>query len=240
MPRRGWIAAPDGWLQFIRRPRPPPPAQRWPPAKGKFQQSEHGMGHRDVSNRPGRWRREGQYVAQPSQPRPRLSPEEARAGASTKVTRLQAALTSLGPNDHAERFSLEASLRKAQQQATTPPVAEQAEQTAQFIKRAKKRLSSAEEWVQLPQDWRSECAKELHEAELRLERIRAEASEPLAPPPAPPDCEADVMRLRQQVVELQCQRPLFSRVQASHPMQSSVEAAQLVEERASKRRACGD
>ena len=127
-----------------------------------------------------------------------VSPEEARAGASMKVTRLQAALTSLGPNDHAERSSLEASLRKAQ---------EQEKQTAQFIERAKKRLTSAEEWVQWAQDWRSECAKELNEAELRLERIRAEAAEPLAAPPAP-------------VVELQCQRPLYSRVQASHPMQS--------------------
>ena len=131
-------------------------------------------------------------------------------------------------------------MRKAQQQATSPPVAEQEKQTAQFIERAKKRLTSAEEWVQWAQDWRSECAKELHEAELRLERIRAEAAEPLAAPPAPPDWEAEVMRLRQQVVELQCQRPLYSRVQASHPMQSSVEAAQLVEERASKRRACGE
>ena len=167
-----------------------------------------------------RWRREGQH-AQASQPRPRLSSEEARAGASLKVT--------FGPNDHAQRFLLEASFRRAQQQATSPLVAEQAEQTAQFIERAKKRLTSAEEWAQ---DWRSECATELHEAELRLEIIRAEAAEPLAAPPAPPDWEAEVMRLRQQVVELQCQRPLCS-VQASHH-------AQLVEERASKRRACGE
>ena len=51
-----------------------------------------------------------------------------RGGASTKVSRLQAALTSLGPNDHGERAVLEVSLRKAQQQATVPPVAERAEQ----------------------------------------------------------------------------------------------------------------
>ena len=35
MPRRGWVAAPDGWLQFIRGPGPL--AHRWPPAKGRFQ-----------------------------------------------------------------------------------------------------------------------------------------------------------------------------------------------------------
>ena len=61
-------------------------------------------------------------------PRARLSPEEVRAGTSTKVSRLQAALTSLGPNDHGERAVLEVSLRKTQQQATVPPVAGQAEQ----------------------------------------------------------------------------------------------------------------
>ena len=111
----------------------------------------------------GRWRREYPQQARADvPPRARLSPEEVRAGASTKVSRLQAALTSLGPNDHGERAVLEVSLRKAQQQATVPPVAEQAEQTAQFIERAKKRLSNADEWVQWAQEWRTECAKELH------------------------------------------------------------------------------
>ena len=28
MPRRGWVPTPDGWVQFIRGPRPP--AERWP------------------------------------------------------------------------------------------------------------------------------------------------------------------------------------------------------------------
>ena len=46
-----------------------------------------------------------------------------------------------------ERAALEVSLRKAQKQAIAPPVAEQAEQTAMFIERAKKRLTNAEEWV---------------------------------------------------------------------------------------------
>ena len=58
--------------------------------------------------------------------------------------------------------------------------------------------------------------------------------------PAPPDWEAEDRRLRQQVKELQCQKPLYSRVQASHPVQSSVEAAQMVQERAAKPRACAE
>ena len=151
-----------------------------------------------------------------------------------EVTRLQAALTSLGPNDHAERAALEVSLRKAQKQATAPLVAEQAEQTAMFIERAKKRLSNAEEWVQWAQGWRSECAKDLNDAELRLQRFRAEAEGTVAYPPAPPDCEAEVRRLRQQVTELPCQKQFYSRVQASHSVQSSVEAAQMVQERVAK------
>ena len=65
----------------------------------------------------------------------------------------------LGPNDHAERSSLEASLRKAQQQATFPLVAEQAEQTAQKNREGHETVTSAEEWVQWAQDWRSESAK---------------------------------------------------------------------------------
>ena len=80
-----------------------------------------------------------------------MSRTSVSGGVSTKVTKLQVALTSLGPNDHAERAALEVSLRKAQKQATA--------QTAMCIERAKKRFSNAEEWVQWAQDWRSECQR---------------------------------------------------------------------------------
>ena len=49
------------------------------------------------------------------------------------------------------------SLRKAQQDI--PLVAEQAERTARFIERAKKRLSNADEWVQWAQERRTEWPK---------------------------------------------------------------------------------
>ena len=54
--------------------------------------------------------------------------------------------------------------------------------------------------------------------------------------------EAEAKASRQQVVDLQGQQKssVFSRVAASHPVQSSVEAEQMVQERAAKRRACGE
>ena len=75
------------------------------------------------------------------------------------------------------------------------------------------------------------------EAKARLERLRSEV---IAEPSVPTDWETEVKKLRQQVAELQCQKPLYSRVQASHPVQSSVEAVQMVQERAAKRRACAE
>ena len=117
---------------------------------------------------------------------------------------------------------------------------EQGNQTAHFIERAKKRLTSAgsgSSGLKIG-DWSvpKSCTKPNCVWKGSVQKPRNRWQLP-SPPPAPPDWGSEVMRLRQQVVELLCQRPLHSRVQASHPMQSSVEAAQLVEERASKRRA---
>ena len=218
-----------------------PASQQWPSAKANRQQSEQCLGRlASVPERPGRWRQDRQFVGQPSQPRPRLSPEESRADASTKVARLQAALLTLGPEDLVEKAALEASLQKAQVQATVPPVAEQVKQTTQFIERAKKRLSSASEWVQWAQDWRSQRSKELAEAEERLVRLQAEEVHPMEEVVGK-DWETEAKALRQQIVELECRRQssVFTRVAAAHPVQSSVEAVQVVQERATKRRACG-
>ena len=223
MPRRGWITAPDGWLQIILGPHPV--SQQWPSAKANRQQSEQCVGRlASVPERPRRWRQDRQFVGQPSQPRPRLSPEESRADA-TKVARLQAALLTLGPEDLVEKAALEASLQKAQVQATVPPVAEQVKQTTQFIERAKKRLSSASKWVHWAQDWHSQCSKELAEAEERLVRLRAKEVHPMEEVVGK-DWEAEAKALRQQIVELEGRRQssVFNRVAAAHPVQSSVEA----------------
>ena len=59
-----------------------------------------------------------------------------RSYATTKVARLQAALLTLEPEDFVEKAALEASLQKAQVQATAPPVAEQVKQTTQGASQA--------------------------------------------------------------------------------------------------------
>ena len=176
------------------------PAKRWPPAKGKFQQSEQGMGRRDVSNR-RRWRRQGQHVAQVSQPRSRRLP------GGSPCRRFHEGHKIAGSNDRVG-----------------------AERPCREVWSGSSGLNIGDRCVP------KSCTKPNCVWRGSVQRPR----KPLAAPPAPPDWEAEVMRFSQEVVELQCQRPLYSRVQASHAMQSSVEAAQLVEERASKRRARGE
>ena len=73
----------------------------------------------------------------------------------------------------------------------------------------------------------------LTEARARLERLRSETI-------LSPHRLGNRGQEAQTVAELQCQKPLCSRVQASHPVQSSVEAVQMVQERAAKRRTCAE
>ena len=136
-----------------------------------------------------------QFNGRPGQgpSRERFSPEEVRSSASTEVTRLQAALMSLGPNNHVERAALEVSWRKAHKQTTTQLDAERA------VHR-----DCEESVVQC----RRVGPKEKNEAELWQQRLRAEAEEVIAELPTPPyweaDWEAQVRGPRQQVTELQC------------------------------------
>ena len=79
------------------------------------------------------------------------------------------------------------------------------------------------------QNWRSECAKELTEAALWLQTLRAEAEEMIVEPAAPQDWEAEVRRLRQHRIAV-----------SKATVRPSVEAAQMVQERAAKQRACAE
>ena len=60
------------------------------------------------------------------------------------MTRLQAAMANLGPDDVEEKKVLDAALREAQSQATVPPLEEQIAHTTKFLERAKKRLIAAD------------------------------------------------------------------------------------------------
>ena len=115
MPRKGWSAVevPSAWLQIIRGPRPP--AAQWPRAKA---QSKPVQKPNPKVGRPP--------AVQPQQTesheRQRRSPAEVRAMATTKIGRIRAAITSLGPDDTEERASLEAALARAEHLASIPPV----------------------------------------------------------------------------------------------------------------------
>ena len=118
---------PDGWLQIIRGPRPP--AAKWP--RAKVQTPMQQKPHCDCCAT-------GRFDASKLQDRPRRSPAEVRAVASTKILRIQAAIASLGADDIEERSSLEAALSRAQRLFVIPPVDKRIEDTSAFIARKKK------------------------------------------------------------------------------------------------------
>ena len=138
---------PDGWLQFIRGPRPP--AQRWPPAKGRVQQSEQGMGQgkgQVLSRVPtGRWRSRQFGFPQSNQgptppPLRQVSkpPEKVAADAIGEIQRLQAAIAALGDSTALVK-PLQEALPVAQARASVPPSQERVDSCKLFLERAKKR-----------------------------------------------------------------------------------------------------
>ena len=122
MPRKGWssVEVPDGWLQIIRGPRPP--AAKWPRAKAQSTpapRTSSTVTHRQPLSKSQTFQ---------MQDRPRRSPAEVRAVASTKILRIQAAIASLGA-DMEEKSSLEAAVSRAQRLLVIPPVDKRIEDT---------------------------------------------------------------------------------------------------------------
>ena len=81
MPRRGWVTAPDGWVQIIRGPHPP--AERWPKlvraaSAGASKPWQQVQGQAPV----GRWR-------QSEKPRSSVPPEVTIAAAKKRVGGLE-------------------------------------------------------------------------------------------------------------------------------------------------------
>ena len=164
--------------------------------------------------------------------RKRKTPEQVRSDASTKVSRLQAALNSLGDGDVEEKHVLELALSKAQKQAEEMPVDRQIEVTKDFIARAKRRMIVADEKIRLAkvalQDARDERDYDMREvplAEARLERLQKEVAPLCQTPPVSlvSDLEAEVQRLRSQLAQMEVTNAEGGR----HPPQSSTQAADL-------------
>ena len=245
MGRKGWTTmdVPSGWVQVIHGPKPP--SQRWPQVQGSRQlgadSQNRGPGAQQRRTLSGGAKR-GSTPRPPQSPaiiRERKTPEQVRSDASTKVSRLQAALSSLGDGDVEEKRALELALVKAQKQSEELPVARQIEITKEFIARAKKRILVADEKIRLAQvalqDARDEKEYDVREvplAEARLERLLKEVVPVRQTPPVSTvsDLEAEVHRLRTQPAQMQVASV------GRHPPQSSTQAAELLRERAAKRR----
>ena len=211
---RRWstVEVPSGWLQVIRGPRPP--AARWPPAT-KVQPGRSAFSAMNPEPRP----------SVPTSDRPR-KPNEVRAAASTRVARLQAALLNLGPDDSEEKKVIDAALRKAQSQATVPPLEEQIANTTKFLERAKKRLVAADVELQAAVKKKAQCEEEVAEAEADLARMREEVQLPTDPSEDP---GAEVQRLRARLAQLEAT--------SCRPVRGSAEAAEGIRSKAAKRRA---
>ena len=162
---RSTVEVPDRWLQMIRGPRPP--AAKWPRAKVQTQQKPSAtVAHRQqVSN----------SQTSQMQDRPRRSPAEVRAVASTKILRIQAAIASLGADDIEERPSLEAALSRAQRLLVILPVDKRIEDTSAYIARAKKRIAAESAKIKLAEKQRQVLEEELAQAERDLECFRRDA-----------------------------------------------------------------
>ena len=205
MVRRGWstVEVPSGWLQVIRGSRPP--VARWP--------GRSAFSANCPDPRPS--------VPIPDRPR---KPNEVRGAASTRVARLQAAMSNLGPDNFEEKKVLDAALRKAQSQAKVPPLEEQIAHTTKFLERAKKRLVADVELQTVKK--KVQCEEEVAEAEADLARMRKEV--PL-PTDHSEDPGAEVLRLRARLAQLEAT--------SCRPVRGSVEAAEGIRTKAAKRRA---
>ena len=182
MGRRGWSAAPDGWVQFIRGPRPP--AESWP----RVGRSGSAAQPKPVQRVPqGRWRQT-----------PRINPDKAREKAQSTVTRLEKALEAMGDVQGPAVEVLKSELTKARAASKQPPLDVEIDQCRKYISRAEKRIKELDAQ-------REEESTLLTEAQERLQRLVN--TQPRAPSTVfPPETGDQVLSLQQMVNVLQSER----------------------------------
>ena len=121
MGRRGWSAAPDGWVPIIRGPRPP--AEVWP-REGRNVSATHpkpsvaGRAQRVLQ---GRWRQHQ-----------RINPDAAREMAQSTVVRLEKALEAMGDKGPVVEV-LKSELTKAKSASRQPPLDLEPDQCRKYI-----------------------------------------------------------------------------------------------------------
>ena len=128
------MAAPDGWVQIIRGPRPP--SVKWPAAsEGSVTTKKQGVGGVPRSQARGRWR----------QPFAQVSSEVSFEAAQRRVAQLEGALRAFGDARGPEVTVVQESLKAAKRAAQVPPVKVQLAHCEQFVARAEERLATHDE-----------------------------------------------------------------------------------------------
>ena len=194
MPRNRWQVPGTQWVQILRGPRPP--SVKWPKA-GQQQQRQIG----GPSSHPPKAQNVPIARARVSVP-----PQEMRAVATERMSRIKASMAVLGEEDTEELQVLQVAFEKAEGLSKIPPVEHQIKGTEEFIGRAKKRLVQHDAAIQNAQESlrKAESLKEevkrLSEAEEALQRLMVQT--PVVPSPPPRSVEA----LQRMVEQLQIER----------------------------------
>ena len=117
---------------------------------------------------------------------------------SSRQDLVQAAISALEDADVVEKENLAKALQRAQAQAV---VSEQIISTQGFMNRERKRLAAAEEALIAAVKNRDERLEALAQGEKRLQELQSQEKSPFSGPVA--DAEAELVRLRAQVAEIQ-------------------------------------
>ena len=190
---------PTGWVQILRGPRPP--AARWPPAQS-VPRNVGSQGPQVLRSGSG----SGPKPPKPQPTGPRKTPQESRAEAQARVSRLQTAIAALDPEDIDAMESLSKALKKAQAQAKIPPWKAEIEACKQYIERVRKRIAKADEAIVQAQVAKAEDEAEVVKAEQRLERLQSESTEEV------PSEQSGRCDLQRQIDELTRERDALSRL----------------------------
>ena len=207
---------PSGWVQVLRGPRPP--SVKWPSA------SQHSANA--VISKPkqvGRWRQPGPQSSETVRERG-LDPDKALLEARRRVASLEAAVQAMGDFQGPEMDVLQSALAKAKSAARTRPLKEQIAQNDAFIQRSQKRIASLDRERATEQEL-------LDQALVRQERLKQEMAVAESVPTEGPaqECNAEVLFFRAKVAKLEAER-------IPHPVRGSVDAAESVRKRLSKRK----
>ena len=114
----------------------------------------------------------------------RRTPDDNRAAALVKIARIQASIHVLGMEDTEELQILKESLKKAENAAKIPLPQVQIDLTLDYIKRARKRLESADDKIakavqalRFAEEEKESDMKGIAESEARIKRVREEVEQ---------------------------------------------------------------